>query len=171
MINLSETARENPNYPLLYKIKYFRYPDVYLAESVKDFKENAPCIKLPLYKRCFDRAFDHVLITLVNVGIERKFFNWFAIHDLTGKEIMFLENQDHFLGTPYSYEKVKENQGLKEKDWVYDVAFRYFFKNDLPTIIQVNKYKFSNRKPEKDSVADMVKNFLPGYTPLPVPSF
>jgi hypothetical protein len=180
MINLSELARKNPDYPLWWKIKYFVVPDIYFAENIRDLKENAHKIKIPWHKKStMGRNLDHILIQMINLGLKTNCIcsdggkvspPWFVIHDSTGQEVAYWQEDEHddILGTPHTYQLAKEKQGLKDDDWTYEIYLRYFLKGNLSTILQVNKYKFSN--PKKDSLLEKIKNYLPNSDLIPQPA-
>ena len=73
MLNLSQLARESPEYPLLGKIRSFRYPDIYLAENLADYQENAQSLEFPWYKRFpFPYKFmDRACIIFQNIGLKK----------------------------------------------------------------------------------------------------
>ncbi len=51
MINLSEIIRQQPETSFLRKLRSLRDPDIYLAENIRDYRENASNLEFPWYKR------------------------------------------------------------------------------------------------------------------------
>jgi len=179
MLNLSHLARESPDYPLIKKIRSFRDPDIYLAENLADYKKNAPHLKFPWYKRFPfpDNFMDRAYIIFNNIGLKTLSYHsneipdWFLLHDDSGRELVFWNGNHDLFPTMDSFDNVRERQGLKDDDWVYDVFVRYLIHHDLPSIVEVNKYKPSNRKPEKDSLAERINHFFPEFKSDWQPSF
>ena len=177
MLNLSQLARESSNYPLLNKIQNIIDPDIYLAENIADYKENAPNFEFPWYKR-FPLTEDRVYIIFQNIGIktledeERIIIpNWFVLHDDSGQELVYWNSDSKLFPARASFEEIQETQGLKEEDWVYDVFIRYLIKSNFPSIAEVRKYNFSDKKPERDTLAERIKSFFPEFEPSLQPSF
>src|SRR3989344_2613805 len=108
MINISEIIRQQPETSFFKKLRSLRDPDIYLAENIRDYRENAPNLEFPWYKR----------------------------------------------GVPF----VKDSD---EGVYIYDILLRYLIKKDFPSIVEVRKYNFSNRKPEKESIMKRVRSFFP----------
>ncbi len=181
MLNLSQLARESPNVSFVRKIRSFRDPNIYLAENLADYQQNAPILDFPRYKRFLsqDKFMDRAYIIFQNVGLKKlshkriEILNWFVLHDDSGQELVYWNADHELFPTLASFDEVQEKQGLKEDDWVYDVFIRYLIPSNLPSVVEVNKYKFSNRKPEKDSLAEIIKDkigeLLPQPTPEPIP--
>ena len=95
----------------------------------------------------------------------------FIVHDDTGQDLMYWFERGRLLQASHSYEEVQKEQGLKREDWVHDILVRYLIKYKLPTIIDVRKYKFSNKEPEKQSIVEKIRSFFPDYPPLPEQAF
>ena len=177
MINLSQLARQSNEISLFEKIKSLRRLEIYLAENIRDYHENAPKLKFPWYKR--DILFrmdydDRAYISIMNVKLETlkekgeiEIPNWFLIHDDTGKDVVYWDSEGDLLPASHSFVEAQEEQCLRDGDWIYDILLRYLIKKDLPSIIEVRKYNFSRKKPEKDSLLDRVKDLLPVNKPLP----
>ena len=164
MLNLSKLARESSNYSLMTKIKLHRNQDVYLAENLRDYKKNAPTFEVPWYKTfpILDGSVDRAGIILQNVGLRKSSHeNWFLLHDDSGSDLVYWNADNPYFRAAISFEEAQEQQALKEDDWVYDVFLNYLIPDDLPNIVEVTKYKFSNKKPEKNSLAETIKNFSP----------
>jgi len=66
---------------------------------------------------------------------------------------------------------IATEQGLKEDDWVYDVSVRYLIPSNLPNVVEVNRHKFSNKRPEKVSLAERIRSFFPKFEPEWQPAF
>ena len=88
--------------------------------------------------------------------------NWFVLHDDSGLELVYWNADHELFPTLASFDEVQGQQGLKEDDWVYDVFVRYLIPHNLASVVEVNKYKFSSRKPERDSLAERARDFFPG---------
>jgi len=183
MLNLSEEARKSPTHPFWRKINHFRDPDIYLAEDVKDFVDNGKNLPYPWYKKpvphiifsYLKRAyiiFQNVGIRTVEaeLGIKDSGSNHFLVHDDSGVVVMYWGFEGQLdVGSRQSYEKAQDEQGLKKDDWVYDIFVRYIIKANLPTIVEVRKYRFSNPKPEKAKLLQRVREFLPTKLSIPQP--
>jgi len=179
MLNLSQIAKESSNYPVLRKIQNFKDPDVYLAENLADYHENAKLLEFPWYKRFppSSKFRDRAYIVFQNVGLkklvngEMEIPNWFVLHDNSGLELVYWNADHELFPTLASFDEVQAEQGLKEDDWVYDVFVRYLIPNNLSSIVEVNRYRFSTKKPEKDFLAKRVRSFFPEFEPELQPAF
>ena len=97
MLNLSQLVRESQEYPLLKKIRNFRNPDIYLAENLADYQENAQSLEFSWYKRFpfQDKFMDRAYIIFQNVGLKKLVYekmeipNWFVLHDAFGQELIY----------------------------------------------------------------------------------
>ena len=184
MLNLSELGRASPDCSLWHKFRTFRDPDIYLVENMQDYIDNVRSIPFPWYKKPFPNIlFSHerAYIIIPNVGIrtiEQELnldvdmeSNFFVVHDDTGLRVMYWGGEEeNYFNSIQSFETASETQGLKDDDWVYDIFVRYIIKADLPTIIEVRKYKFSNKKPETKTLAERIKEFIPQFLPDSLPS-
>lgn len=170
MINISDIIRQQPETSFLRKIRSLRDPDIYFAENIRDYRENAPNLEFPWYKRdilfysdCDDRAY----ISIMNVELNKlkinnfEIPNWFIIHDETYTEVVYWNANSDLIPTLHSFEELQEKQGLKDGDYVYDIFLRYLIKKDFTSIVEVRKYNFSNKKPEKESIIERVRGFFP----------
>lgn len=179
MLNLSQLARESPEYPQLRKIRSIRDPDIYLAENLADYQENAQSLEFPWYKRFPfpDKFMDKAYIIFQNIGLKKldhegmEIPNWFVLHDDSGQELIYWNANHELFPTTASFDEVQAEQGLKENDWVYDVFVRYLIPSNLPSVVEVNRYKFSNRKPEKDSLTERIGSLFPEFEPEWQPAF
>jgi hypothetical protein len=175
MINLSQLARESPNYPLFRKIKSVRNPDVYLADNVLDYQENAPRIVFPSYKRFpyTDKFMDRAHIILHNVGLKRyscnnnTLANWFIIHDDSSQEVAYWNAEDELFPTRASFENLQDSQGLEANDWVYEVDIEYLIQNGMTSIVEVNKYASndSSKKEKRNYLSEIINGLLPEFNP------
>ena len=182
MLNLSELGRASPDCSLWHRVKTFRDPDIYLVENMKDYIDNVQSIPYPWYKKPFpDKLFDfaRAYIIIPNIGIrtiakELDLDNdldskYFVVHDNTGLRVMYWGSEDEpWVGSAQSFDKVSETQGLQEDDWVYDIFVKYMIRADLPIIVEVRKYNFRNRKPETKTITERIKEFLPQFLPNPL---
>ncbi len=179
MLNLSQLTRESQEYPLLGRIRSIRYPDIYLAENLADYQEDAQSLEFPWYKRFPfpDKFRDRAYIIFQNIGLkklthkEMEIYNWFVLHDESGQELVYWNANHELFPTLASFDEVQAEQGLKEDDWVYDVFIRYLIPSHLPSVVEVNRYKFSNKEHEKDFLAERIKNFFPEFEPEWQPAF
>ena len=120
-------------------------PDIYLAENMGDYRENAPKIKIPFIQKII--SIPRIYISINNVCIERlkvKDYivpNYFKVHDDTGEDIMIWDKGNPLFSALHSFEEVQEKQFLKDKDWIQELFFRYYLNYDFPSIVEVNKYK------------------------------
>lgn len=179
MLNLSQLARESPNYSIVRRIRSIRDPDIYLAENLADYQHNAQSLEFPWYKRFPfpDKFMDRAYIIFQNVGLKKLNYeeieipNWFILHDYSGQELIYWNADNESFPTVASFEEVQKQQGLKDDDWVYDVFVRYLIPSNLPSVVEVNRYKFSNRKPEIDSLAERIRSFFPEFEPEWQPAF
>lgn len=161
MINISEIIRQQPETSFLRKLRSLRGPDIYLAENIMDYRENAPNLEFPWYKResIFYHAdfMERAYISIMNVGLNKLRINnieipdLFVIHDETYTDIVYWSNSIPF----------EEVQGLKDGNYIYNILLRYLIKKNLPSIVEVRKYNFSNRKLEKESIMERVRGFFP----------
>ena len=186
MQNLSELGRASPDLSLWHKIRTFRDPDIYFVENMRDYIDNVRFIPFPWYKSpCPHKLFSYperAYIIISNIGIrtveqgldiENTGYrsNYFVVHDDTGLRVMYWgKGEELDVGSLQSFDTAADSQGLKDDDWVYDIFVRYIIKADLPTIIEVRKYKFSNRKPETKTLTERVKELLPQFIPDPLPA-
>ena len=179
MLNLSQLERISENYSLIRKCRSFRDSDIYLAENLADYKQSASSLEFPFYKRFpFSAKFmDRAYIIFQNVGLKKlvdKEFeipNWFVLHDNSGQEVVCWDANHELFPTIASFDEVQAEQGLRDSDWVYDVLVRYLIWSNMSNIVRVNKHDFSNRKLEKDSLAERIRSFFPGYEPGWQPAF
>lgn len=185
MQNLSELDRASPDCSLWHKLRTFRDPDIYLVENMRDYSDNVPSIPFPWYKKPFPHKLfgyqERAYIIIPNVGIrtiEKELnldtddirSNFFVVHDDTDLRVMYWGGEEeNYFNSIRSFDTASETQGLQEDDWVYDIFVRYIIKVDLPTIIEVRKYKFSDRAPEKKSLAEKIREFVPQFLPNSLP--
>ena len=176
MINLSEIIRQQPETSFLRKLRSLRDPDIYLAENIRDYRENAPNLEFPWYKRSvpFVKDLDErVYISIMDVRLNKlkinnfEIPNYFVIHDETYAEVVYWNINSNLIPTLHSFEELQEKQGLKDGDYIYDILLRYLIKKDFPSIVEVRKYNFSNRKPEKESIMERVRSFFPSPEVIP----
>ena len=176
MINLTEFALKSSEFSLLYKINSLRDPDFYLAENMRDFKTNAPYINFPWYKgfpvlEGFDPKEWRAYIAVHNVGIEfleeDDFSKKFLVHDSTDRAVMCWHNKKGFLQPYKTFEELQEEQGLKHKDWVYEVLFLYYITERVSIIGNVKKCKPLIRIKE-ESLVDRVSNLTPQLLSQPI---
>ncbi|MFW6047365.1 MAG: hypothetical protein ACOCP4_06250 [Candidatus Woesearchaeota archaeon] len=179
MLNLSKLARDSPEYPIFRKIRSIRDPDIYLARSLADYKENTCSLDFPWYKRFpfTDNFMDRAYIIFQNIGLKKLSYeevenpNWFLIHDKTGQEITYWNSDHDLFPTLTSFDELQSEQGLKEDYWVQDVFARYLISSNLLSIIEVNRNNFSNRKLEEESLVDKIKDLFPNSEPELRPAF
>lgn len=177
MLNLSQLARESPNYPLMWKIRSFRDPNRYLAENLADYQQNALKLEFPWYKRFSFPHMDRAYIIFQNIGLKKlshkghEIPNWFALHDDSGQELVYWDTDHELFPALASFDEMQAEQGLKEDNWVYDVLVRYLIKHNLPSIVEVNRFNSSSRKPKKDSLAERIRSFFPEFKPELQPVF
>lgn len=184
MQNLSELGRASPDLSLWHKLRTFRDPDIYLVENMRDYTDNVQSIPFPWYKKPFPHKLfcyqEIAYIITPNVGIrtvEQELnldvdlrSNYFVVHDNTGLRVMYWgSEEENYVNSIQSFNTASKTQGLQENDWVYDIFVRYIIKADLPTIIEVRKYKFSNRKPEVNTLTERIKEFVPQFLPDSLP--
>ena len=176
MINISEIIRQQPETSFFKKLRSLRDPDIYLAENIRDYRENAPNLEFPWYKRGVPFVKDsdeRVYISIMDVGLSKlkinniKIPDWFVIHDETYAEVVYWNINSNLIPTLHSFEELQEKQGLKDGDYIYDILLRYLIKKDFPSIVEVRKYNFSNRKPEKESIMERVRSFFPSPEVIP----
>jgi len=173
MINLSQFARESTEYSIWKKMRSLRRPDIYLAENIKDYRENAPNIDFPWYKKSSPHLdfMEEAYISILNVGINKLLLegleipDWFVIHDESGSDVVYWNKKNYLTPALLSFEDAQENQGLRDGDHVYDIFLRYMIKKDFTSIVEVNKYKFSNKKRNRESAIERVKVFSPLLDP------
>lgn len=173
MLNLSQLERESQDYSLLRRIRSFRDPDIYLAEDLTDYQKNASELEFPGYKRFpfRDKFMDRAYIIFQNIGLKKLIYeemevpDWFILHDDSGQELIYWNENHQLFPTIASFDEMQAEQGLKDDDWVYDVFVRYLISSNLPSVVEVNRYRFSNRKSEKDSLTDRIKSFFPEFDP------
>jgi len=178
MLNLSQLARESHNYSKLEIIQSSLYPDIYLAQNLVDYQSNSRELKFPWYKSIIPNMLeDRAYIIFQNVGLkilvheQVKFPNWFILHDDSGEELIYWNANHELFPATNSFRKAQQQSGLKNDDWVYDVFVRYLISKDLPSIVDVRKYKFSDKQPEKDSLVKRIRNFFPEFRPELQPAF
>lgn len=165
MINLSKLYYSDVS--LLEKVKHVMDPDIYLAESVADFKENARKVILPFYKRRFSIE-PSCFITIKGVGIDLLESNeylekYFSIHDYSSLMVAVWNSfDDSFYSPMRSYEQVQCEDGLRKQDFVYSIDFLYLINKNLPLIINVEKNKSGKKEQKKESLIDRVKDFFDG---------
>lgn len=184
MLNLSELDRASPDCSLWHKLRTFRDPDIYLVENMRDYTDNVQSIPFPWYKKPFPHKLfgyqERAYIIIHNVGIrtvEQELnldvdlrTNYFVVHDNTDLRVMYWGGEEeNYFNSIQSFDTASEVQGLKEDDWVYDIFVKYIIKADLPIIIEVRKYKFSNRKPETKTLTEKIKEFIPKFLPNSIP--
>ncbi len=172
MINLSQYARQSPQTSISEKICLLKGSDIYLAENIADYKEHAPKIKLPLYQKIQywtqykNRLHYDAGIILMHIGIEMTVLpNIFRIHDSSGEDIMYWNKDNEYFGAMHSYEEARQN--LKDNNWAADILVRYLIESDLPTIIEMKRYKFSNKKPDKNTLAERIRELFSDSVPVP----
>jgi hypothetical protein len=181
MINLSQLARESPDYPLLRKIKSALKPDIYLADDVLDYQENAPKLEFPAYKRFpfASKFMDRAYIIINNVGIKKYSYNqvtlpdWFIIHDDSAQEVAYWNANDKLFPTITSFEQLQESQGLKDDDYVSEVFLEFLIQNHMSSIVEVNKYiHYDNPKKEKRNyLSEIINGLIPEFNAGLRPAF
>jgi len=178
MLNLSQLARESPDYPLVGTIISFRNPDIYLAENLVDYHQNAPSLEFPWYKRfpLPDKSMDRAYIVFKNVGLKKLNLdpdkpNWFVLHDDSGQELVYWNADHKTFPTMASFDQVQAKQGLKDDDWVYEVCVRYLIHSNLSSVVQVSRHRFSNRKLERVSLTERIMSLFPEFEPQWQPAF
>ena len=130
-------------------------PDIYFAENMADYLENASKVKVPLMQKFF--PLKRIYVVINNVFIERvKKDNYYApsqfkVHDETGEDIMRWDPENPLCYALHSFEEAQEKQFLKDKDLVEELFFRHYTEYDFSHIIEVNKYKkkYFQREPLK----------------------
>lgn len=163
--------------------------DILYAESIADIKENAPQLRYPAFRGVLIRHRYYVEPTYIlinNVGIDRLktdsrviIPDFFAIHDDSGTEMVYWKKGEPFLGSVQSFEDAQEEQGLEDRDWVFEIILRYVTHERLRmglSVFEVRKSNFSNPKKEKTplldevvSLIEKIKRYIPGYPPAPQP--
>jgi len=181
MINLSQLARESPNYPLLKKFKSIFIPDTYLANNVLDYQENAPKLEFPAYKRfpITDKYMDRAYIIINNVGLKRYSLsditlpNWFIVHDDSSEEVVYWNENDKLFPTKTSFEQLQKNEGLKDDDFVSEVFLEYLIHNSMSSIVDVNKYvnHDSFKKEKRNYLSKIINGLLPEFNTGLRPAF
>lgn len=168
MINISELGRQSPRWSWWQKLDSLQTPDIYLAENVADYLEDAPHIRWPRHKQFFCSPSPRAYIILHNVGLsvpeklrELQDTHWFIMHDKTGRDLMYWDPEHPLCAAEHSYEEAREEQGLTEDDWVYEVFFRYFINYGFRHIVEVKKSHFSRRRHATDSLRERIRDFLP----------
>jgi hypothetical protein len=166
MINLSETMIESPNFSGFQKFRALINPNVYLAENIADYSEEAQELEFPWYK-LFPlpfKTFSNAYIIFRNVGLKKlkveegAQYN-FLLHDSSGEfESFWPEKSPFHIPT---FERAQEEQGMKEDDWAYRVIARYYMELDYSIIVDVQKRNFSNKKPAKKSLIERIEELLP----------
>src|SRR3989344_1463356 len=117
MINLSEIIRQQPETSFLRKLRSLRDPDIYLAENIRDYRENAPNLNFPWYKRGvpFVKDLDErVYISIMNVRLNKlkdgriEIPKCFVIYDNTGHDIVYWDSDNKYFPTLYSFEELEQ---------------------------------------------------------------
>lgn len=123
-------------------------PDVYFAENMADYKNNAPKIKLSFAQRL--NFSPTVCINVNDVYLERymdkeDFFPYqlFSVYDGTGFDLM-----------------VWNKESLEKKVYVSEIFFKYSLKHEYPVIIEVNKYK---KKYSCEKLSVKIRNLTPSF--------
>ena len=166
MLNLSNIVKESSSIPFIKKVEFYFSPEFYFSENIKDFQEE-DFSELPLYKKIIFN--NKIYIIFKDIGLDRLKDNWFMLHDSSGKELAYWgEKDDLVYPTLASFDNVKLEQGLKEKDWVYEILAGYSISDNLLNIIKVDKYSFL-KKSQKDLAFDKIKNS--GFKPIIQPAF
>ena len=177
MINLSQLARENGTYSLMEKIQLLFDYDIYLAENIRDYKKSAYYIKTPWYKTT-DTSLSVFGVIIRNVGIDlveedlNKKLRRFIVHDATDRDLMLWYGKNGEFGVYKTFEQVQKEQGLRQKDWVYQVNIKHIsmshentpfnrYYRSLAIIEDVKKHNYTRIISEKESLLDRLKGFLP----------
>jgi len=172
MINLSELAIKSPEVSLFRKFSLMRDPYIYLAENIRDYKENISKIEFPWYKRKgFMLNSSRAYISIDNVRIDKSNkHNFFEISDSTGEDIMYWG--DEFFSQIYSFEEAQKQQGLKLGDKIHNIYFIHIIDHELPLIIEVQKYPQDkppkNNYPRKKSIKERLNEIIPIKETFPV---
>ena len=127
MLNLSQLARGFHDSPLFKRIQSIRNPEIYLAENLADYQENAPSLEFPFSYKFVDRRY----IIFQNIGLKKLVYeemeipNWFVLHDNSGQELIYWNADHELFPTMASFDEVQAEQGFKDDDWICDVFIRY----------------------------------------------
>ena len=173
MLNLSQLARESGKLSFFKKIKSLRDPDICLAEDVNDYLENAPNMKFPIYKKDLCCCDDRVYISIMDIKLETlkrngyRIPNWFVVSDESGADVVYWCSDSIGFPALHSFEKLQEEQGLMDGDWVYDILLKYLIDYNLSNIVEVRKYNFSRKEYEQSSLLDKIRGLLPELPLVP----
>jgi len=178
MLNLSELERISRDIPLKDRIIEYTGPEIYNAESIKDYKEARLIISPPWFKRNpLSLSNYYALIVFYDVGIDGIYDKdkltkgLVKAHDGSGSKVMCWTEPGEILPAKKSYFKMLDDGDLEVQVWVYRLIIRHHYEKGLPFIAEVTKNKFTHRKREKDSLVDKITSLLPDLNPTLQPSY
>lgn len=181
MINLSQEVFNSSN-SVLERLQILRMPDVFLAQDMRDYRENINNIIQLHYRKFYARGCvgERAFISVHNVAIEPYCVNgilkqnWFLVHDDTAEDLMYWFNNDSrtrqdLFPTKHSFEEIREESN--KAVWVHEIFFRYLIGYDLGNIVEVNKSKpIIKKAPAKESLLEKIRGSI-SQTLEPQPAY
>jgi len=177
MINLNPRILFSDEFTLTERYNLLKCPNHYVAESVKDFKENKSKVKSPIRHRVIDPVMpNYAVVLLFDVNLrwarneEGKFLlnvneleqesMIFEIEDRTGREEILWPYEPH---TKTDFKSAKINQGLLQDDSIYALTLMYDINYQTAFVYDVKKHKpFGRRKKSKKrELESLIKGLLP----------
>jgi len=179
MLNLSKLARNSAEFPLKVRAREFVDPEIYLAEDIKDYRENKSLIVPPWFKKNpFSSAGLYALIAFHNVGIDGILNgrgglvkDLVKVHDGSGSTVMCWNEPGEMFASHKSYFQRLEDGELLLQDWVYGLTIVHSYHKGLPFVSEIEKSKFTRTKRKKSSLMDRINSLFPDLVPAPQPSY
>lgn len=152
MINLSECKRHSSRFSTWEKLLTIRDPDIYFAESVRDFRENRSHIRFPWWKTGQQTPGPRAYVLLYNVTVERIPTDPRSYHlcDDEGGIITHWDPEHPYFPSMTNPDEIFGSE--EQSVFVYSVFFCYLIRHDLPLIAEV----LSEPEPRTEAVQELI---------------
>jgi hypothetical protein len=152
-----------------------RDPDLYYAESVKDFLDTRSTLRFPWYKRSplltgrVPRAYisiHNVWLTRLPTGADQGC--WFTFEDATGISMLYWNPGHPYLGSLTRCDEVfRVSDGDRIR--IHNLFFRYSFEHDVANVVEITRYRDGPSSPRASWLQKWLEELIEaGLIPQPV---
>jgi hypothetical protein len=140
MLNTSQYLLGALDIPLPSRFSLFLNPDLYFADSVRDFRDERLSLPFPIHKR---RPWDlvgarsYVLLPSVFIMPTSDLY-FYMLYDSSGKEVVMWDDQRKSLPSLVAVGHTKKGISINAQQR-YSVLFCYFHKEDLSLVVSVEE--------------------------------